>query len=113
LKQLGPLLSHEEGRRDTALTGSSRAANAVNEIFGYIRKVIVRPTASTSRGGRHGTGAGSGEHIFRAADVRVVGRADRLYRFRLYRASAIVLALRGNLSMIGTRFNRVANIAIE
>jgi hypothetical protein len=41
LEQLGPLLSDEERRSNTALTGSSGATNPVNEIFGYIREVIV------------------------------------------------------------------------
>jgi len=41
LKQRGPLLSHKERRRNTALTGSSRAANPMNETFGHIWKVIV------------------------------------------------------------------------
>ena len=32
---------HEESRSDATLACSSRAANPVNEVFGYLRKVIV------------------------------------------------------------------------
>src|SRR5690242_16618769 len=41
LEQVCPLLSHEESRSKATLAGSSRAANTMNESFGYLRKVIV------------------------------------------------------------------------
>src|SRR5215472_18936305 len=41
LEQVCPLLSHEERRSNATLAGSSRAANTMNERFGYLRKVIV------------------------------------------------------------------------
>jgi len=40
-EQLCPLLSHEESRSNATLAGSSRAAHTMNEVFGYLRKVIV------------------------------------------------------------------------
>jgi len=39
--QLRPLLSHEESRSNATLAGSPRTANAMNEVLGYVRKVIV------------------------------------------------------------------------
>jgi hypothetical protein len=40
LEQLCPLPSHEESRSNTTLTGSPRTANTMNEVSGYLRKVI-------------------------------------------------------------------------
>ncbi len=41
MEQLCPLLAHEESRSNTTLTGSPRMANTMNEVCGYLWKVLV------------------------------------------------------------------------
>jgi len=73
LEQLCPLLSHEESRSDATLASSSRAANTMNEIFGYIRKVIVndivRYPARECRGRPHRSRRARGAAL---AEIRLV-----------------------------------------
>src|SRR6266849_306897 len=41
LEQLCPLFVHEESRSNATLTGSTCTSNTMNEVFGYLGKVIV------------------------------------------------------------------------
>src|SRR5215470_15010079 len=61
-EQLCPLLSHEESRSNATLAGSSRAANTMNESFGYLRKVIVNDVGDVLDVNAAGGHIGRDEH---------------------------------------------------
>src|SRR5690348_7400972 len=62
LEQISPLLSHEERRGNATLASSSRAANTMNESFGYVWKVIVNDVGDVLDVNAAGGHIGRDEH---------------------------------------------------
>jgi hypothetical protein len=61
-QELCPLLSYKESRCNSTLAGSSRAANTMNEVFGYVRKVVVNDVGDVLHVNAAGGHVGRDEH---------------------------------------------------
>jgi hypothetical protein len=62
LEQLCPLLSQKESRSNATLTGTSSAANTMNEVFGDLRNLIVNDVSYILHVNAAGSYIGRDEH---------------------------------------------------